>query len=302
MTTKTNKTYDQITAQIVEAMDRGVIPWAMPWKYVNPANGKTQKAYRGTNRLFLGMTAMVEKYQSPYFFTEKQAGGMGGTIKADQRGKFHVVRFFAFRFKWVTDEITGEKKKKTYPYYREWLVYNVDQINFPKHISQALTLAGDDRDKITDAEQIVAGIPFDLAINHGIYNKPVTHIQTGQIDMPLAGSFKDRNSYYRTLFHEMVHATAKDLKRKTGVKFGDQEYAREELVAEMGAAFLAAEAHIDPAIDNHAAYIKSWKDAITKDAGLVAYAAREAQKAADYIMGRYVPRHMRKKDKDAKTA
>ena len=178
---------------------------------------------------------------------------------------------------------------------RSYRVVNLDQCQGPgidqfrdKH--PADRPAQNDNDPIAGCEQIVAGMPSPPAIRHG-GNRACYWPANDQISMPKRETFMSSEAYYGVLFHELTHSTGHPdrLNRKTlvaGAPFRSPTYTREELVAEMGAAFLCAAAGIDdPTIENSASYLQGWLKYLSSDPKALLVAGAQAQKAADYIQG-----------------
>ncbi|MEA5115191.1 MAG: zincin-like metallopeptidase domain-containing protein [Geobacteraceae bacterium] len=273
-----------ITEKIIERLEQGEIPWKKPWAPLAstgaPRNLITDKPYRGINIFILAS----EKFSSPYWLTYRQAMEKGGTIRKGAKGTVVVY------WNWIpiNDKDTGEEKE--IPFLRHYTVFNLEQTDgieappsptaIDKHFST-----------IEEAENIIDSMPQRPVIRHegnqAGYNPGMDYIV-----MPPEKAFFRREDYYCTLFHEISHSTGhisrlgrKGVMEKT--HFGSHEYSKEELVAEMAAAFLCAEAGIEQnTIDNSAAYIQSWLKQLKNDKSLVIMAAGQAQKAADFILNR----------------
>ena len=183
------------------------------------------------------------------------------------------------------DEATGETVEREIPFMKGYTVFNVEQIDgLPAHfLAPALTVL-DPVQKIDAAEAFFAATLAD--IRHG-GNQAYYTAGEDRIQMPHFETFRDAESYYATLAHELTHWTKHDkrLARDFGRKrWGDEGYAREELVAELGSAFLAAELglYLEPRED-HAAYIGSWLRVLKEDKRAIFQAAAHAQCAVDYL-------------------
>lgn len=275
--------YSIITERIVHLLDQGVVPWQKPWQSGEqmPQNLVSRKPYRGVNVFLLHAMS----YGSPFWVTFKQAQELGGTVK---RGEKACPVVF---WKWLEVEDEHRKKQRV-PFLRYYSVFNVvqcDGITTP-------SIDGPKREHnpIESAEQIVAAMPKRPAIQHG-GARACYWPSFDRVDLPKAETFRTAQDFYNVLFHELTHATGHDsrLKRK-GVSgsdgewsaFGSTPYAREELVAEMGAAFLCGQAGIvERTIENSASYVASWLERLRHDVRLVVTAAAQAQKAADFILG-----------------
>lgn len=273
------KTYDRITERIIALMEQGTVPWHKPWSIQTglPRNLVTQKPYRGINTFLL----MSMGYESPNWLTFRQAVQLGGSVKKGEKS-CPVVFWKPLQ---VTDEESDETRK--IPFLRLYHVFNVAQCEGLKNVPTADGSAF----AVTEAAEIVANMPERPAIKHGMtaayYSPPAD-----TVGMPDARRFKTEEAYHASLFHELVHSTGheKRLKRQSIMErngFGSDPYCKEELVAELGSAFLCGQAGIvERTIDSSAAYIENWLERLKDDKTLVVYAAAQAQKAADFILGR----------------
>jgi len=281
--------YELITERIVARLESGIIPWRKPWRDVgNARNGISKKDYRGINAFLLSTAG----YANPNWLSFKQAQELGGSVKKGEKGWPAV-----FWKQWsIQDDSAPDGNPKMIPLLRYYTVFNADQCE------------GLPVDKFTVPQmERINPIPAAQALVDGMPNAPklATGIQasycqsTDELTMPPIGLFADSEAYYATIFHEMVHSTKHESRlnrkdseaREGGARyFGSAPYAREELVAEMGAAFLCGHCGIDPqTIDNAAAYIQSWIKCLKGDPKLAVIAAAQAQRAADYITGKTFP-------------
>ena len=273
-----NKSYDRITERIVSLLSQGTVPWHKPWHVQTglPRNLITQKPYRGINVFLL----MAMNYESPNWLTLRQANAMGGQIKPGEKS-CPVVFWKPMK---VQDKETKEDKK--IPFLRLYHVFNVSQCTGLKNIPPADNTAFIQ----TLPAELVANMPQRPVIKHGMNMasySPVSDV----VNMPDRVRFQSEDHYYTTLFHELVHATGheKRLKRASIMErngYGSNPYAKEELIAEMGSAFLCGYAGIvDQTIDSSAAYLEGWLKQLHEDKTLIVHAAAQAQKAADFILG-----------------
>ncbi len=273
-----NKSYDRITERIVSLLSQGTVPWHKPWSVQTglPRNLITQKPYRGINVFLL----MAMNYESPNWLTLRQANAMGGQIKPGEKS-CPVVFWKPMK---VKDKESGEDRK--IPFLRLYQVFNVTQCTGLKNIPPA----DDAAFAATKPAEIVLNMPQRPVIKHGMtaaYYSPVND----SIGMPDSNRFKSVDHYHATLFHELVHATGHEsrLKRASILErngYGSDPYAKEELIAEMGSAFLCGYAGIvDRTIDSSAAYLEGWLKQLKADKTLIVHAAAQAQKAADFILG-----------------
>ena len=275
--------YEVITNQIIDRLERdGVVPWHQPWSTERPKNLVSKKEYRGINVFLLG----AGRYSNPYWLTFKQAKQLGGHVKKGEKSTPVVF------WKWLERERenpdTGEVETVSTPLLRYYRVFNVEQC---EGLSVPALENTREFHPIEEAERVVQEMP----------QCPIIQQETAQafywpsadvVNMPPAELFSSDEEYYSTLFHELTHATGHEsrLNRLDTDKlaaFGSRDYSQEELVAEMGAAFLCGHCQIvDPIIDNSAAYIQGWLRKLRNDKRLVVFAAAQAQKAADFILNR----------------
>lgn len=280
-----SKHYEKITDQIIKMLEGGTIPWRKPWNAAGsvPTSLSSGKPYRGMNQMILGMTALIEGYSSPHWGTYRQIEAQGGQVRKGQRSTSVIL--------WkpiekVNDE--GEKVKRFFM--TTFSIFNAEQADWPNGAPTVPEMA--DHDPIAEAEAIVAGYLADgPTFSHG-GDRAFYSPSLDAIRIPEMGTFVSVAGYYSTLFHEMTHSTGHALRlNRDGVteghRFGDADYSKEELVAEMGAAFLCAAVGIDPDenLNNSAAYIKNWLSVLNDDPKMVVEAASKAQKAADLIVG-----------------
>lgn len=276
--------YQVVTDRIISLLEKGVVPWQQPWNSAEqaPKNIVSKKPYRGIN-VFL-LSAM--RYSLPFWLTYKQAADLGGHVRKGEKACPVVF------WKWLDVERDG--KAERVPMLRYYHVFNAAQcegITVPE-----LPQVSREHSPIETAETIVAAMPKKPEIKHGMaraYYSPSGDF----IGMPAPDQFKTGEEYYSTLFHELSHSTGHEsrLNRK-GVAgsegnwsaYGSNSYGKEELCAEMGAAFLCGQVGIvERTIHNSAAYISSWLQQLKSDAKLVVLAAAQAQKASDWILGKW---------------
>lgn len=283
--------YQTVTDRIVASLEQGVRPWTKPWSAANaspdfvlPRRG-TGEAYRGINILMLWGAAADRGFKSPTWLTYKQAQEKGGQVMKGEKGSMVVYAGSLTRSS--TDEASGEESEHRIHYLKSYTVFNTEQIDglderYP--VPDAPTLASFKRIELADAFVAATG----AAIRHGgdraCYNRALDIVQ-----MPPGETFRDPPAYYATLIHELTHWSGHPsrLDREFGERFADRAYAFEELVAELGAAFLSAALNITPEPrDDHVAYLAHWLSVLKADKRAIFTAASHAQRAADYLAGR----------------
>lgn len=274
-----SKSSGRITERIVNLLSQGTVPWHKPWQIKTgmPRNLITQKPYRGINVFLL----MAMNYESPNWLTLRQANALGGTIKPGEKS-CPVVFWKPMK---VKDKETQEEKK--IPSLRLYHVFNVAQCaglkNIPPSNEAAFTM--------TAPADIVAHMPQAPVIKHGMAMAAYSPAQD-VVNMPDRQRFGAEDNYHATLFHELVHSTGHEKRlKRAGITerngYGSEPYGKEELIAEMGSAFLCGQAGIvDRTINYSASYLEGWLKALKQDKTLLVHAAAQAQKAADFILGR----------------
>jgi antirestriction protein ArdC len=228
-------------------------------------------------------------YQSPFWLTFNQAKELGGSVK---RGEKACPVVF---WKWLDVEDTADNDRKRVPFLRYYSVFNVAQCDGIEGHLPKLEESKREHNPIEAGEQIVSAMPRRPEIKHGLDR--AFYSPTGDfVGMPSPERFRSGEEYYSVLFHELTHSTGHEsrLNRKgvTGTDgqwtaFGSQPYSKEELVAEMGSAFLCGHAGIvERTLENSAAYVQGWLSRLKDDSRLVVQAAAQAQKAADFILNK----------------
>jgi antirestriction protein ArdC len=282
--------YSRITDKIIADLEQGERPWMKPWNAEHAAGKITRPLrfnglpYSGINILMLWSEAMDKGFNAPIWMTFKQAQELGGHVKKGEHGS--LVVYANTITKTEQNEDTGEDEEHKIPFMKGYTVFNVEQIDaLPPHYyaqAQAPTLSAEERDAKLEAFFAATGADIRHGGNRAYYSNQTNHVQ-----MPHFEFFKDRESYYATLSHEMTHWTRhpKRLDRDLGRKsWGDEGYAMEELVAELGSAYLCADLGITPEIrEDHSAYIASWLKVLKNDKRAIFSAAAHAQRAADFL-------------------
>jgi antirestriction protein ArdC len=284
--------YERITNQIVSELEKGVRPWLKPWNAEHAAGRITRPLrgngipYQGINVLMLWSAAMEKGYAAPIWMTFKQALELKANVRKGEHGSLVVYADKITRTE--TDTDTGEESEHAIPFMKGYTVFNVDQIDgLPEHYYAKPQACTETVQRIAHAEKFFSAT--GATVRHGgtMAYYSVTH---DYVQMPPFESFRDAESYYATLAHEVTHSTRhpsrldRDFGRK---RFGDEGYAVEELVAELGSAFLSADLDLTPEVrEDHASYIASWIKALKNDKRAIFSAASHAQRAVDYLHSR----------------
>lgn len=285
--------YQAITDRIIAKLEAGEVPWKRPWRggtSVWPLNLKTKKRYSGVNVVLLGFCS---DFESPYWATFRQIKELGGHVKRGSKGTQIVYWNWTVK-KFETESEDGKKEttERRIPFLKTYTVFNAEQCDgLEKYLPTVDPKDALDFDSIEECERIVEGYKGCPAISFdgggSAFYRPVSD----SVHMPKRERFLSEEEFYSTLFHELTHSTGhKKRLDRSGinecVSFGSENYSEEELVAEFGAAFLCGAGGISPkVVDNNTAYIRSWLKKLRNDKKLAVYAAAQAGKAADYILG-----------------
>lgn len=272
--------YQIVSDRILKIIDEGVNPWRKPWAAAAqrpPQNLASGKPYRGINIMLLGMAP----YESPYWLTFKQALERGGNVRKGEKSSLAV--FWKMYDRQAEDG--DPTKPRQIPVLRYYNVFNSQQcegIETPP-LPEVQTF---DHCPIEAAEALVNAMPNRPTIEHADRRRAFYRADSDTVNMPLPEQFETREMFYQTLYHELAHSTGHKsrLNRDLTGQFGSRSYGREELIAEMAAAYMSSLAGIiDDTIDNTAAYLDSWRAIIKEDKKAVVMAAAAAQKAVDYM-------------------
>jgi antirestriction protein ArdC len=279
--------YAEVTDKIIKALEAGVRPWQKPWQagglgsVSRPLRANGQP-YRGINVFLLWDAANQNGFSSPYWFTFKQASDFGAHVRKGEKGST-IVKAGKFT-KEEANPDTGKVEEKDIFYMKGYVVFNADQIDgLPeKYLPKPIDEATDKPQRLAHAEAFFAntGAKVTYGGERAFYRPSTDEIRVPDIDR-----FKDVGAFYATLGHETVHWTGHDsrLARKFD-RFGSNDYAAEELVAELGAAFLCADLGLELDVrDDHAAYIDNWLEVLKKDKRFIFTASSAAQKALDFL-------------------
>jgi antirestriction protein ArdC len=280
--------YTRVTAQIVEDLQRGVRPWTKPWSAEHLAGRISRplrhnlQPYSGINVVLLWCEATARGFSAPIWMTFRQALELGGHVRKGEHGSTVV---YANRITRTETSEKGEDVEREIPFLKAYTVFNVDQVEglpTPFYATETPTL--EPAQRIAHADAFFAATCAE--VRHG-GNSAYYAIHEDFVQTPPFESFLDPEAYYATLAHECTHWTRhptrldRDFGRK---RWGDEGYAREELVAELGAAFLCADLGLElTPREDHAAYIDSWLKVLEGDRRFIFTAAAYAQRAADFL-------------------
>ncbi|MEP7170124.1 MAG: zincin-like metallopeptidase domain-containing protein [Bacteroidota bacterium] len=280
--------YSRITQKIIADLEKGELTWRKPWSSEHMASNVMRplrwndQPYSGVNILVLWATAAENGYQSPYWMTYQQATSMKANIRKGEKGT-QVV--YADKLTKQKEDEKGEMQTHFVPFLKSYTVFNASQIDglSDGYYKQPEQKIFNPQTRIEELETFFAQTKAEIYT--GI--KASYYSVKDKIEMPPFESFIDAPSYYATLAHELTHWTKHPtrLDRDLGrTRYGDEGYAKEELVAELGSCFLSADIGLEPELrDDHAAYIQSWLEVLKNDKRFIFSAASQAQKAVEYI-------------------
>lgn len=278
--------YDQVTNKIISDLENEIHPWIKPWKTGNSITRPLRfngLPYSGINVLLLWMGAVEKSFNSSIWMTFNQAHKLGGHVRKNEKGSFVVYANNTIQTEYNDD--TDEEEEHKIFFLKKYTVFNVEQIeNLPDkfYTPPEPILPIEERPPWIDRFFTAIGADIHHGGDRAYYSERTNYIQ-----MPPFEYFKSKENYYATLAHELVHWTRHPtrLDREFGQKtWGDEGYAMEELVAELGSAYLCADLSITPEVmKDHSSYISSWLKILKNDNWAIFRAASHAQKAVDFI-------------------
>jgi antirestriction protein ArdC len=283
---RTKDLYQFVTDQIVTAIENGAASYRMPWRTSgdfphSPVNAVSKRPYRGINILILWATAQDKGYNSGTWATYRQWQEAGAQVRKGEKST--NIIFWKF---FDTEEDTtaaGEKKAKRIPMARDYSVFNAEQVEGFRRV-QEIPFSKEER--IEHADEFFRSLEVEIKDGG---NRAFYRHSEDAVFMPPFAAFKEPIFYYSVLSHEATHWTGAPhrLDRNMKDRFASEGYAMEELVAELGAAFLCSELGLptDPRTD-HAPYISSWLKALKNDKRAIFTAAAKAQDAVDWMTKR----------------
>lgn len=278
-------TYAAVTGRILDALEQGTAPWRRPWQKISgqPANALTGRAYRGVNVVLLGLSP----YADHRWVTYLQASELGGHVRKGEASTEVVFWKPADRSR----EGEGEEPKRRVPLLRTYRVFNAEQCEGLRLAPVGDELRARSAERIPRAESVLRHMPDPPAVVEGQRSAWYAPGEDS-VGVPDISRFETADAYYATIFHELGHATGHPARlNRPGVRgtvrFGSEDYSREELVAEFASGFLCAAIGLDNSLmGNSAAYVAGWLRALRNDAKAVVIAAGQAQRAADWIFGK----------------
>lgn len=272
---------EKVTEQIIKQLEAGVVPWHKPWSVAGlmPTNGVSNKPYRGINTMLLAVTQDTYGYKSPYWYTFNQAKKLGGNVKRGEKG--YPVIFWKVIEK-ATLEMTQEDERDVFVLARTYTVFNADQTeNFEPREMPYVEV----EPPKAVLQKVLKNYKNAPQVRHDVQTRAYYNWLTDEVCLPPFSAFESQDAHLSTLFHELVHSTGHSTRLNRNMSQGQEEYAQEELVAEIGAAMMLGMTNSESQFEQSASYVHSWLQALKNDRSLIIKAAQKAQKAVDYING-----------------
>jgi antirestriction protein ArdC len=279
--------YARVTAKIVADLEAGIRTWARPWNAAHAAGHVSRPLrangtpYRRINVLLLWAEAEEKNYTAPIWMTYRQAAELGAQVRKGEHGALVV---YADHFTTTETGDDGEESERSIPFMKGYTVFNVEQIDgLPAHYTARAAEPTGPLPCLPAAEAFFAATGAE--VHHG-GNRAFYSPSQDLVQMPPRDSFCDAESYAAVLAHELTHWTSHPtrLARSLGKRFGDHAYAAEELIAELGAAFLCADLGIAATPrEDHAGYLAHWLQVLKADSRAIFTAASQAQRAVDHL-------------------
>lgn len=269
--------YDEITRRIMEQLEQGIIPWQKPWIGNSSAISRvTGKPYSLLNQMILGCPGE--------YVTFRQCQQEGGKVRKGEKSSMVIF------WKWIEQEDEESGEKKSIPFLRYYNVFHIDQCEgltarYAQEAPANPATADEAADRIINAYCSREGVKLLHEEGDRAFYRPATD----SITVPHMRQFSATAEYYSTVFHEMMHSTGHKsrLDRLERVAaFGSEDYSKEELIAEIGAAALVNQAGLETSSSfrNSTAYIQNWLSVLRNDKRFIVSAAGKAEKAVDLIL------------------
>lgn len=279
--------YEQVTAGLIDQMENGIVIWQQPWvisKAFQPQNGHSGRLYNGFNRIYLGWLQEEFGSQDSRWYTMNNVKEIGAKVR--KGSKSTIVVYNAPAVTEFTDESTGEVETKTWWNTKYYRVFHATQIEgLPEFDPEDKVPVQPDGSEDYDMRVMTDWCSANLReIQHG-GNQAFYRPATDSITMPDEDMFHRKSWYAQTLAHEIIHATGHEsrLNRLEKAGFGTDTYAKEELVAEFGAAMMCGALDIPADMEQSAAYLKGWAAKCKDEPMLLVSAANMAEKAVDLV-------------------
>ncbi len=281
--------YQRITKQITDNLEKSG-SWQKLWQTPQPVSLNEHK-YRGINHLLLSS----DEFKSPVWGTFNQVRKNGGQVNKGEKSR--IVVFWKKLINEKPDPLTGEIEKQTRYFLRYYSVFNSEQCTFDDIGDKKIDdLSGASQSRFNErflpAEEIIENMPERPRISLGLHHTPCYVPALDEVRIPDLKYFFNSDAFYSAYFHELVHSTGAKhrLNRFEADQFSSEtSYSKEELVAELGAAYLSTIAGIEHNINNSAAYVKSWLKVLEGNPSWIVWAANKAQKACEFIVPAEVP-------------
>ena len=286
--TERQDVYTRITGQIISSLEQGTRPWVQPWNAEHAAGPITRplrysgQPYSGINVLMLWASAATQGFTAPIWMTFRQATELSAHVRKGAKGSLVV---YANAIARTESDRDGNEVERQIRFLRGYTVFNVEQIDgLPEIYYTRAAARFSPVKRIEHAEKFFANT--GAAVRYG-GNRAYYAVESDHIQMPAFEAFRDAEAFYETLSHEIGHWTKHQtrLNRDFGGKiWGDEGYAREELVAELASAFLAADLELAPEVrEDHASYLGCWIEILKRDKRAIISAAAHAQRAVDFL-------------------
>lgn len=291
-----NQVYEIVTQNILDAIDKGVAPWRIPWKKSSagslPRSMSTRKPYRGVNVILLSLQGLAAGYQSQWWGTYDHIANLGGQVRKGEKGTLVIL--------WTSgvkkDKLDKKGKPERYFMLRYYKVFNAEQADglperFYPQVEEQVAIDPSEAQAAAQAlvDTYLAANP-SLTFTHANPAKAYFSPREDLVNVPSLAEHITPDEYYSTTFHEFAHSTGHEsrLARPNMGEphvFGDEEYSKEELVAELASSFLQGTVGIESTVESSAAYLAHWAKVLKGDPKLIVQAAAQAQRAADYVQG-----------------
>lgn len=290
MTTKTKPPaidkFELVSNQIIEILERGVKPWERPWFGDAPMNLISGHVYKGQNPLLCGISMLYYEHKRPHYVGLTQGRELGWKLIKGSKSTWIKWGGSALR---EVENADGSIDKESFAFAKWHNVFNVecwDDSESDRKVSEFAVAVGKPKPTdwlISDAERFVAKQEVSVVFggDRAFYSPAVDKIM-----VPEFHSFTSVEAYYATLLHEFGHSTGhqKRLNRDMTGGFGSDKYAKEELIAELTAAFLCNELQLTPRLEHHASYIGSWLQGLKNDKKYFFDAVASAKRASEFLM------------------